>query len=64
VQGVVTAISLLNVVTPHYQSPDKLSTFETGLKNEIDNSGRPVSKDNQKELKGGEIFIEPGSMAN
>jgi len=58
VQGAVTAISLLN------QSPDKLSTFETGLKNEIDNSGRQVSKGNQKELKGGEIFIEPGSMAN
>jgi hypothetical protein len=58
VQGAVTAISLLN------QSPDKLSTFETGLKNEIDNSGRQVSKDNQKELKRGEIFIEQWSMAN
>lgn len=57
-QGAVTAISLLN------QSPDKLSTFETGLKNEIDNSGRQVSKDNQKELKRGEIFIEQWSMAN
>ena len=63
-QGVVTGISLLNAVTHVVIAPTSSRTFETGLRNEIDNSAPQVGKDDQKELNGSEIFIEQRSMAN